>query len=89
MRINRDIIRIVFVICFLSVNIIAFAQNEIVKGKIKNNTEFLVAATVSLNNQTTLTNLKGEFVFSVKPFADKCFSVLHSDGGADLGFDFN
>ena len=53
--------------CFLSARVTVFAQNGIVKGKIRNDTEFLVSATVSLNNQTTLTDLKGEFIFSVKP----------------------
>jgi iron complex outermembrane receptor protein len=48
-------------------NTISFSQNGIIAGKVKYGTEALQSATVSLGNQTTVTNHKGEFSFSIKP----------------------
>ena len=48
-------------------NTISFSQNGIIVGKVKYGTEALQSATVSLGNQTTVTNHKGEFSFSIKP----------------------
>jgi iron complex outermembrane receptor protein len=48
-------------------NTISYSQNGIIKGKVKYGTEALQSATVSLGNQTTYTDHKGEFSFSIKP----------------------
>jgi len=48
-------------------NTISYSQNGIIKGKIKYGTEVLRSATVTLGNQTTYTDHKGEFSFSIKP----------------------
>ena len=43
-----------------------FAQDGHIKGKVTNGNENLPAATVSLGDKTMLTNIDGEFSFSVK-----------------------
>ena len=43
-----------------------FAQEGHVKGTVTNGRENLPAATLSLGNKTILTNIKGEFSFSIK-----------------------
>ena len=43
-----------------------YAQDGQVKGKITNGHENLPAATVSLGNKTMITNIDGEFYFSLK-----------------------
>ena len=48
-------------------NNVSYSQNGIITGKVKHGTEALQSATVSLGNQTTYTDHKGEFSFSVKP----------------------
>jgi iron complex outermembrane receptor protein len=48
-------------------NTISYSQNGIITGKVKYGTETLRSATVSLGNQTTYTDHKGEFSFSIKP----------------------
>jgi iron complex outermembrane receptor protein len=48
-------------------NTISYSQKGIVTGKVKYGTEVLQSATVSLGNQTTYTDHKGEFSFSIKP----------------------
>ena len=45
----------------------SYSQNGILKGTVKYGTETLQSATVSLGNQTTYTDHKGEFSFSVRP----------------------
>ena len=54
-----------FIIVFA--NAISYSQNGIITGKVKYGIETLQSATVLLGNQTTLTDHKGEFLFSVKP----------------------
>ena len=59
--------KIIFILLFqLSIYTLS-AQKGIVKGKLTNGTEVLAAATVSLGNQTSLSDLNGEFKFSVRP----------------------
>src|SRR6186713_329411 len=48
-------------------NTISYSQNGIIAGKVKHGTEVLRYATVSLGNQTTYTDHKGDFTFSIKP----------------------
>ncbi|HET9433329.1 MAG TPA: TonB-dependent receptor plug domain-containing protein, partial [Chitinophagaceae bacterium] len=48
-------------------NTISYSQNGIITGKVKYGTETLQSATVSLGNQTIVTDHKGEFSFSIKP----------------------
>ncbi|HEU5168151.1 MAG TPA: TonB-dependent receptor, partial [Chitinophagaceae bacterium] len=48
-------------------NTTSYSQNGFITGKVKYGTETLQSATVMLGNQTTLTNHKGDFSFSVKP----------------------
>jgi len=64
---NGILYRILNFVFFASAFRIAYAQQVIVGGKVGNATEVLPAATISLNNKTTLSNSKGEFAFSVKP----------------------
>ena len=64
---NGILYRILNFVFFTSAFRIAYAQQVIVGGKVGNATEVLSAATISLNNKTTLSNSKGEFAFSVKP----------------------
>jgi iron complex outermembrane receptor protein len=48
-------------------NTISYSQNGIITGKVKHGTEALQFATVSLGDQATYTDHKGEFSFSIKP----------------------
>ena len=48
-------------------NTISYSQNGIITGKVKYRTEVLPSATVTLGNQTTYTDHKGDFSFSIKP----------------------
>lgn len=67
MRINTTVTRTFFVIIFLMAKNTLSAQNGIVKGKVRSETELLAAATVSLDDLTILSDVKGEFFFSIKP----------------------
>ena len=58
-------------------NTISYSQNGIVTGKVKYGTEALQAATVTLGNQTTYTDHKGEFSFSIKP-GNYTITVTHA-----------
>ena len=51
-------------LCFWQIAV-SFAQNGTIKGRVLNGNEDLPAATVSLGNQTVLTNDKGEFLLCV------------------------
>ena len=44
-------------------NTISYSQNGIITGKVKYGAEVLRSATVSLGNQTTYTDHKGDFLF--------------------------
>ena len=58
----------VFAVVFiLLVNTTSFSQNGIITGKVKYGEEVLHAASVSLGEQTTLTDQYGTFSFSVRP----------------------
>jgi len=48
-------------------NTISYSQNGTLTGKVQTRTEVLRYATVSLGNQTTYTDRKGDFSFSIKP----------------------
>jgi iron complex outermembrane receptor protein len=48
-------------------NTISYSQKGIITGKVKHGAEVLQSATVKLGNQTTYTDHKGEFSFSIKP----------------------
>src|SRR5688572_23956814 len=48
-------------------NTISYSQNGQITGKVKSASETLQSATVSVGNQTTLTDHKGEFSISIKP----------------------
>ncbi|HEU5167772.1 MAG TPA: TonB-dependent receptor, partial [Chitinophagaceae bacterium] len=48
----------------------ALSQTAIIKGIVKDNEEILVAATVSVDNKTTITDHKGRFSIGVKPGND-------------------
>src|SRR5215813_8593854 len=52
---------------FLSVNTICFSQNAIIKGIIRHGNEILQSATITIGEQTKITDVNGEFSFSVKP----------------------
>jgi iron complex outermembrane recepter protein len=54
-------------VIILYANTISYSQNGIITGKVKYGTETIQSATVSLGNQTTFTDHKGEFSFSIKP----------------------
>jgi iron complex outermembrane recepter protein len=48
-------------------NTISYSQNGVITGKVKYGTEVLRSATVSLGDQTTYTDHKGDFSISIKP----------------------
>src|SRR5688572_1501829 len=54
-------------IIILIANTISYSQNGNITGKVKHGTEALQSATISMGNQTTYTDHKGEFSFSAKP----------------------
>ena len=58
-------------------NTISYSQNGIVKGKVKYGTEVLQSATIKLGNETTYTDHKGEFSFSIKP-GNYTITVTHA-----------
>jgi iron complex outermembrane receptor protein len=58
-------------------NTISYSQNGSITGKVKYNTEALPSATVALGNQTTVTNHKGDFSFSLKP-GNYTITVTHA-----------
>ena len=60
------IVRVIFNICFFLIAFHSTAQNGIVKGKVRNAEEDLAAATISLGNQSVMSDLNGEFKFSIK-----------------------
>ena len=74
-RIFLHIILLSLIIVFA--NTISYSQNGIITGKVKYGTEALQSATVSLGNQTTYTDHKGNFSFSIKP-GDYTITVTHA-----------
>ncbi|HET9277707.1 MAG TPA: TonB-dependent receptor, partial [Flavitalea sp.] len=58
-------------------NTISYSQNGIITGKVKYRTESLQSATVSLGNQTTFTDHKGEFSVTIKP-GNYTITVTHA-----------
>ena len=58
---------VLLVITVFFVNNISFSQEAIIIGKVRYSSEVLHAATISLGNQTKLTDGNGAFTFSVKP----------------------
>ena len=81
------------------VNNISFAQNATITGKVKCGVESLPAATVSLADQTRLTNDKGEFSFAVTPGTyriiithagyKKIEQTIHAEAGSIKNVDFD
>ena len=64
-------------VIILFANTISYSQNGIITGKVKYGTEALQSATVSLGNQTTFADHKGEFSFSIKP-GNYTITVTHA-----------
>src|SRR5688572_18196319 len=58
---------VVSVIIILFVNNSLFAQKVTLSGTVRSSTEVLPSATVSIDNQTVLTDKNGQFLFSVDP----------------------
>jgi len=79
-------------------NTISYSQNGIITGKVKHGAEVLQSATVTLGNQTTNTDHKGEFSFSIKPGSytitvthvsyNKIEQTLRVEAGSTKNFDF-
>ena len=63
-----------FIIVFTTTN--SYSQNGFIKGKVKYGTAPLISATVSVGTQSTYTDHKGEFSFSLKP-GDYTINVTH------------
>lgn len=61
---GRRVLHFIFFIGWFSTS---FAQNGIIKGRVKDGETLLQAATVSLANKSTLTNYAGEFSLSISP----------------------
>ena len=57
---------IVYAIILLLMNPISFSQTGIISGKVRHGEELLQAATISIGNNTMLTNRNGDFSFSIK-----------------------
>jgi iron complex outermembrane receptor protein len=66
MRITFGCNTVILFIAFL-VNNVSFSQYAIITGKVRYGNETLQAATVSLGGQTKLTDVTGNFSFSIKP----------------------
>jgi iron complex outermembrane recepter protein len=88
-----------FAIIFQLLNQGSYSQTGTIIGKVKHGKEILQGATVSLGNQITLTDRKGEFFFSIIQGKHK-LSITHVgykkielditvDGGTSKDFDFN
>lgn len=96
-KIYLDIILSAVII--VSANTFSFSQNGIITGKVKYGTEALQSATVSLGNQTTNTDHKGEFSFSIKPgnytitvthvSYNKIEKAVRVEGGRTQNIDFD